>query len=174
MKEVVEDTLDHHLILDTPHPLYVGELPARWDTVPAPVVVNLCGVYPTGDPQGRLVFGLPLLDVLDSALAPTREMLEAFLAEVNVEAAHAPSYWHCHAGINRSNLAAAAYLHLYLGYRISDAIQLLRDRRTPVVLCNHRFEGLLRRWYGGPDEQAFKRFDMTAYLDNRQGRREIT
>jgi protein-tyrosine phosphatase len=169
----VDDTLDHHLILSTPQPLYVGELPGTWDSIPAPVVVNLCGVYPRGDPGGRLVFGLPLLDVLDRSMSPSRETVERFLAEVHVEVQHAPSYWHCHAGINRSNLAAAAYLHLYLGHRISDAIALLRERRSEMVLCNHRFEGLLREWYGGPDEQAFKRFDVGAYLREREGRRAI-
>jgi hypothetical protein len=119
------------------------------------------------------VFGLPLMDVLDRTMSPKRSTLEAFLADVHLEAREAPSYWHCHAGINRSNLAAAAYLHLYLGFRISDAIALLRAKRTKMVLCNHVFEGLLRSWYGEPEEQAFQRFDMNAYLREREGRRRI-
>ena len=51
------DHLDHHLVHGHPHPLYMGELPGAWEQVPAPVVVNLCGVYPHGDPEGRLVLG---------------------------------------------------------------------------------------------------------------------
>lgn len=151
----------------------MGELPGSWDMVPAPVVANLCGVYPSGDPGGRLVFGLPLVDVLDRSLSPTRATLERFLAQVHEEAEHQPTYWHCHAGLNRSGLAVAAYLHLYLDHRISDAIAHLRATRSEMVLCNHLFEGLLREWYGGPDEQAFQRFDLAAYLREREGRRTI-
>lgn len=132
------------------------------------------GVYPQGDPQGRLVFGMPLVDVLDRSLSPTRVRLEGFLAGVHAEASEQPSYWHCHAGLNRSGLALAAYLHLYRGFRISDAIALLRRERSEMVLCNHLFEGLLREWYGDADEQAFQRFDLAAYLRERQGRRKIT
>ncbi|MCA9569451.1 MAG: dual specificity protein phosphatase family protein [Myxococcales bacterium] len=165
------DRLDHHLVHGHPHPLYMGELPGRWETVPSAVVVNLCGVYPSGDPDGRLVFGFPLLDVLDRSISPSRETLEAFLASVHDEAGGQPSYWHCHAGLNRSGLAVAAYLHLYRGMRISDAIASLRRKRSEMVLCNHLFEGLLREWYGGPDEQEFQRFNLQTYLKEREGRR---
>lgn len=151
----------------------MGELPGRWNTVPAPIVVNLCGVYPPGDPDGRLVYGLPLLDVLDRSLSPARKALEELLQTVHVHASTKPSYWHCHAGINRSGLAVAAYLHLYRGFRISDAIAHLRGTRSEMVLCNHVFEGLLREWYGEPDEQAFQRFDLAAYMRERKGRRPI-
>lgn len=166
----VEDRLDHHLVHEDPQPLFMGELPPRWDDIPAPVVVNLCGVYPTGDPDGRQVLGMPLLDVLDRTMAPTRDALERFLASAHSLASGQASYWHCHAGINRSGLAVASYLHLYRGMRISDAIQSLRDKRSEMVLCNHVFEGLLREWYGGPDEQEFQRFDLQTYMREREGR----
>ena len=167
----VEDSLDHHLVHDSPQPLYMGELPARWSEVPTPVVVNLCGVYPKGDPGGRMVLGLPMLDVLDRSMVPDRAELERFLASVHALANDQPSYWHCHAGINRSGLAVASYLHLYRGLAISEAIANLREKRSEMVLCNHLFEGLLREWYGGPDEQEFQRFDLQTYLKERQGRR---
>lgn len=150
--------------------MFLGELPRTWAEIPAPVVVNLCGVYPTGDPGGKQVLGLPLLDVLDRAVAPTRLELERFLASVHELVPFAPSYWHCHAGINRSSFALAAYLHLYQGIRISEAISQLRQRRVPMVLCNHVFEGLLREWYGAPDEQEFQRFDLATYLRERTGK----
>ncbi len=165
--------LDHQLVHGDPQPLFMGELPLRWDEVPAPVVVNLCGVYPRGDPQGRLVHGLPLLDVLDRSLSPSKEVLERFLEGLHADVEGQPSYWHCHAGLNRSGLALAAYLHLYRGMRISEAIALLRRARSPMVLCNHVFEGLLRSWYGEPDEQAFQRVDLEAYLRERIGRRQV-
>ncbi len=167
----VDDALDHHLVHSDPQPLYMGELPSRWSDVPTHVVVNLCGVYPEGDPEGRMVLGMPMLDVLDRSMVPERAELERFLATVHTLASTQASYWHCHAGINRSGLAIAAYLHLYRGLPISEAIAGLREARSEMVLCNHLFEGLLREWYGGPDEQEFQRFDLQTYLKERQGRR---
>lgn len=166
-----DDALDHHLVHESPQPLYMGELPSSWSQVPTPVVVNLCGVYPDGDPGGRQVYGLALLDVLDRSLSPSRAELEQFLALVHEHVGSAPSYWHCHAGLNRSGLAVAAYLHLYRGVRIGDAIVGLRERRSDLVLCNHVFEGLLRQWYGEEDEQEFQRVGVATWLRERNGRR---
>jgi protein-tyrosine phosphatase len=168
----VDDDLDHHLVHEVPQPLFMGELPSSWDLIPAPVVVNLCGVYPHGDPGGRQVLGLPLLDVLDRALSPPRADLERFLATVHDAVGDRASYWHCHAGLNRSGLAVAAYLHLYRGVRIGEAIVGLRERRSGLVLCNHVFEGLLREWYGEEDEQEFQRVGVATWLRERNGRRE--
>ncbi|MHB1447001.1 MAG: protein-tyrosine phosphatase family protein [Acidimicrobiales bacterium] len=50
---------------------------------------------------------------------------------------------HCQAGLNRSNLVVALALMLE-GSSAAAAIQLLRDRRSPAVLCNPRFEAWLR------------------------------
>lgn len=165
------DALDHHLVSDAPAPLFMGELPRDYDDVPARAVFNLCGVHPPGQAFGRVIHTMALLDVLDAELAPERGQLERFLAGAHVWAASEPTYWHCHAGLNRSGLAVAAYLHVYRGMRIGDAIAQLRARRTPIVLCNPHFEGLLREWYGGPDEQAFDRVDIDAYLAGRTGGR---
>lgn len=49
---------------------------------------------------------------------------------------------HCQAGLNRSNLIAALAL-IKRGRSAEDAIELLRDRRSPVVLCNEAFEAWL-------------------------------
>jgi len=48
---------------------------------------------------------------------------------------------HCQAGLNRSGLVAALAL-IKMGRSAKDAIALLRERRSPVVLCNPSFE----RW----------------------------
>lgn len=45
---------------------------------------------------------------------------------------------HCQAGLNRSNLVAALAL-IKLGRTPADAIALLRERRSSVVLCNRAF-----------------------------------
>jgi len=49
---------------------------------------------------------------------------------------------HCQAGINRSNLIAASTL-AKMGYTIEEAIALLREKRSPLVLANKTFESFL-------------------------------
>lgn len=49
---------------------------------------------------------------------------------------------HCQAGLNRSNLIAALALRK-LGRTSREAIDLLREKRSPVVLCNQAFERFL-------------------------------
>lgn len=50
---------------------------------------------------------------------------------------------HCQAGINRSNLVAAAALMKKFDYSAEDAIALLRHKRSPLVLANRTFEKYL-------------------------------
>lgn len=50
-----------------------------------------------------------------------------------------PTLIHCQAGLNRSSLVAALVL-MELGYTGKAAIELLRHRRSPAVLCNKTFE----------------------------------
>lgn len=167
-------TLDHHLVSESPAPLFMGELPRRWEDVPAAVVVNLCGpMHPLGDACGRVVHQLQLLDVLDPEVLPSRRRIEGFLDAVHEHASTEPTYWHCHAGLNRAGLAVAAYLHRHRGLRISAAIRHLRERRSPMVLCNAYFEGVLREWYGGEDEQAFEPVSIDLWLHEREGRRLV-
>jgi hypothetical protein len=45
----------------------------------------------------------------------------------------------CQAGVNRSGLVSALTL-MYAGYSATDAIALLRERRSPFVLSNVEFE----------------------------------
>lgn len=162
--------LDADLILSGDSPVWMGELPSTWDQVEPQVVVNLCGVTPRGDSARRRVFMLSLLDVLDEAAVPARSSFEAFLSEVHDHAKGQTSYWHCHAGLNRSGLALGAYLHLHKGYAIGEAITQLRMKRSPMVLCNPVFEKALRTWYGRPDEQDFEPVRLDVWLRERNGR----
>jgi protein-tyrosine phosphatase len=50
-----------------------------------------------------------------------------------------PTLVHCQAGLNRSSLVAACVLMLR-GRSARQAIDLLRLRRSPAVLCNRSFE----------------------------------
>lgn len=50
---------------------------------------------------------------------------------------------HCQAGLNRSGLVAGRVLTLR-GYTGEEAINILREKRDPLVLCNPTFERHLR------------------------------
>lgn len=50
---------------------------------------------------------------------------------------------HCQAGLNRSGLLAARTL-MKRGHTADEAIALLREKRSPLVLCNDAFENWLR------------------------------
>ncbi len=163
---------DSSLILADP-PLWMGELPDQWSDVDLPVVVNLCGVMPGGSPApGQRVHVFPLLDVLDRDVLPTRIAVEKLVDVVHESIDARGSYWHCHAGLNRSGFAVAAYLVRHKGYRISTAIKHMRASRSPMVLCNSLFESTLRNWYGGKDEQTFEPVSFEQWLRERIGRRE--
>ncbi len=165
-------TLDYDLVSKSPTPIYMGELPEDYAAAPASVVINACGVFPNIAVPSPTILTLPMIDTLELEYLPGRSQIEAFLKGVHTHAVDGPTYWHCHAGLNRSALLVASYLHLYRGLRISDAITQLRDARSPMVLCNNVFERKLRGWYGQPDEQDFETFDLATYLRERVRRRE--
>lgn len=50
---------------------------------------------------------------------------------------------HCQAGLNRSSLVVATVL-IQDGMEPDDAIALLREKRSPTVLCNQTFERWLK------------------------------
>lgn len=77
----------------------------------------------------------------DSADVP--DVTEAVNAAYDTWKAGGKVLIHCQAGLNRSGLTAALVL-MADGYTADDAIRLLRDKRSPVVLCNQAFERFLR------------------------------
>lgn len=68
--------------------------------------------------------------------------VDAIAAWVNVCRKDGPTLVHCQAGLNRSGLVAARALTLD-GMNAADAIALLREKRSPAVLCNRSFESWL-------------------------------
>jgi protein-tyrosine phosphatase len=50
---------------------------------------------------------------------------------------------HCQAGINRSNLLTALVLRAWKKMSSREAIDLLREKRSPLVLANRTFESYL-------------------------------
>lgn len=51
-----------------------------------------------------------------------------------------PTLVHCQAGLNRSSLVAARAIMKKMGLTGEQAIALLREKRSPAVLCNRAFE----------------------------------
>lgn len=66
--------------------------------------------------------------------------VDAIADWVNVCAEDGPTLVHCQAGLNRSNLIAATALVRSGVFSPQAAIDLLRERRSPAILCNHAFE----------------------------------
>lgn len=54
-----------------------------------------------------------------------------------------PTLVHCQAGLNRSSLVAGCALTL-AGFSGQEAVELLREKRSPACLCNPAFESHLR------------------------------
>jgi protein-tyrosine phosphatase len=55
---------------------------------------------------------------------------------------------HCQAGLNRSSLIVARTLMLGQDMTAKDAIALIREKRSPMCLCNDTFRIYLERLDG--------------------------
>lgn len=80
-----------------------------------------------------------MYDSLDQSIEQVRTIAEW----VNVCKKSGPVLVHCQAGLNRSSLVAAISLILD-GKTPDEAINLLREKRSPAVLCNPAFEQYVR------------------------------
>lgn len=80
------------------------------------------------------------IEMYDHGSMPDLEVLDS-VAEQVVDRLHEghKTLVHCQAGLNRSGLVAALAL-TKMGYTAREAIDLLREKRSPVVLCNSTFE----------------------------------
>jgi protein-tyrosine phosphatase len=80
-----------------------------------------------------------LYDSLDQEMGEVESVAEWVLGCMH----QGPTLVHCQAGLNRSSLVAARTLMLD-GWSADRAIETLRDKRSPAVLCNPAFEDWLR------------------------------
>lgn len=71
------------------------------------------------------------------------EQVETLAKWINICRQTAPVLIHCQAGLNRSSLVATRALMLD-GMTSSEAIDLIREKRSPACLCNPAFEEYLR------------------------------
>ncbi len=106
-------------------------------------------------PQGRYHLGPATtrveVSVADSEVVPPAGLLVPLAEHVLTHARQGPTLVHCQAGLNRSGLVAALALILD-GMLPAAAIDLLRQQRSPAVLCNPAFE----RWLLESAEQALQ------------------
>lgn len=100
---------------------------------------HLISLYPweqyTVQHEIQSVLSVRMYDSLSQAMG----QVEGIAAWVNVCRQDGPTLVHCQAGLNRSNLISATALKLG-GMTGADAIALLREKRSPAVLCNPAFE----------------------------------
>jgi hypothetical protein len=82
------------------------------------------------------------LTAYDDDLGELEDLMDGLAAWVLVCLRSGPTLVHCQAGLNRSSLVAA-YALMKAGRSASEAVELLRDRRSPAVLCNRTFEAWL-------------------------------
>lgn len=82
----------------------------------------------------------------DNNEGPNRTELVKLARHINKCRKDGPTLVHCQAGLNRSGLATA--LALMLGDKMSarDAVLLLREKRSPAVLCNTTFYTWLKEF----------------------------
>lgn len=83
-------------------------------------------------------------EMFDSQEVPKDEILHEIAERVLERMDSGRTLVHCQAGLNRSGLICGLVL-VKIGFTPSDAIKLLRAKRSPMVLCNMEFEAWLRR-----------------------------
>ena len=82
------------------------------------------------------------VEMYDAGLIPDVDQLHEVADYVVACLNQGQTLIHCQAGLNRSNLVAGLAL-VKQGRKPEDAIALLRERRSPLVLCNQAFEDWL-------------------------------
>lgn len=82
----------------------------------------------------------------DSLDGPVKENIVELATLVNDCRKTGNTLVHCQAGLNRSGLVAGTALVLE-GMEPAEAIKMLRDKRSPAVLCNPVFESWLLNFH---------------------------
>jgi protein-tyrosine phosphatase len=120
--------------------LYQGGCPE--DLMLPEFIENLVSLYADASytPRHPLASNLsaPFHDTLDVDLT----QVDSIARWVNSRCELGPTLVNCQLGLNRSALVVARALMLR-GYCASDAISLIRTKRSPVCLCNPYFESWL-------------------------------
>lgn len=122
--------------------LFVGG--CRDGLVLPPNIEHVVSLYPWESYRPRREIRSSLSVRMYDALDVGNEDLVYGIARwVNECIGDGPTLVHCQAGLNRSGLVTALSFILD-GHSAADAIDRLRERRSPAVLCNPSFEAWLR------------------------------
>ncbi len=120
--------------------LWMGGCPVKVAPNEFEYIVNLVSLYPWWEPYAIAKFQVHTRVHLNDELEiPSEDRLYALARCVNAYRRYGPTLVHCQAGLNRSGLVAALAL-IEEGMKAVDAITLLRNKRSPAVLCNRAFE----------------------------------
>lgn len=83
-------------------------------------------------------------EMFDGSDVPDEDSLHSAADHVVLYAEEGRTLVHCQAGLNRSGLVTGLAL-VKMGMEPHAAITLMREKRSPMVLCNQAFEAWLRR-----------------------------
>jgi protein-tyrosine phosphatase len=114
----------------------------RDDLILPPHIKHLVSLYPWE--SYRVTHDLDSftqVKAYDAAVEPLVPILDGLASWVVACLRSGHTLIHCQAGLNRSGLVAALAL-IKMGRSAKDAIAILREKRSPFVLCNPSFE----RW----------------------------
>lgn len=95
------------------------------------------GRYKLGPDTHRLE-----IEMYDVGSMPDIDQLNEIADKLNEYLEEGKTLVHCQAGLNRSNLVSALAL-IKQGRSPEEVIALLREKRSPMVLCNQTFEDWL-------------------------------
>lgn len=102
-------------------------------------IQHLVSLYPwesyTVDHELASSLNVRMYDSVDQAF----HQVDGIAAWVNICRESGPTLVHCQAGLNRSSLVVARALVLS-GMAIEEAIDLIREKRSPACLSNRSFE----------------------------------
>lgn len=106
-------------------------------------IEHIVSLYPWEQYRIRHEFKSYLVVRLYDSLEQALDQVDDIATWVNARQAEGPVLVHCQAGLNRSGLVTARALMLG-GLTADEAIALVREKRSPAVLCNDAFEAYLR------------------------------
>lgn len=139
--------LDYNLIRSSPTKIYLGEMPdEEFKTLPSnvKVLINLSH-HSHQKNYSHTILHFPLMDCDNDYFCPKPQEMYRFLEAAHIYTQTQDTYWHCQAGMNRSALMLAAYLHVYDDSfdSMKQVIQHLRSMRGDFILNNQAFEKFL-------------------------------
>jgi hypothetical protein len=128
--------------------LWQGGTPATTPNGLGPLFQYVLNLYPwipySWDMPKGVECEMRTAELYDRGEVPDPKLLEDLAQWVNEKRQLGTTLVHCQAGLNRSALVVALAL-IRTGRTPHEAIKLLREKRSPAVLCNASFERWLRR-----------------------------